>query len=776
MSRRRYTSRAMQSTQMTAAGGELPFDGAAQRRVELAWSARLSGKSLADQVRPLVLDSWSRSLRAGVSADLKRAPLVWNDEQLHEACEHFDWFAAAQQTLARQHDDPLEGGHVLTLFDGSGRMLLSEGDPRALEGLAEMNFRPGAQWSEDCAGTNGPGTALALGRPVHVVGAEHFCERWHPWHCAAAPVRDPSTGEVVAVVGISGFREMGHPHTLRLTSAIAGAIEQRLAAVEAERRVLLLQQFAQLAGRWPGETLLAIDRAGCVLASTHELPAGLAGDSGRERLRTLLARAAAHAQDRGPEEVTMPVATDLIAVCRPIFDGRAHAGSCLVLQHRPAHVRPPRAPPHGSTRYSLDDVVGSSQKLSEARTIALVATRNALPVLLTGESGTGKEVFAQGIHAASDRSAKRFVGVNCASLSHELVESEFFGYVGGAFSGARREGNIGKFEAASGGTLFLDEIAELSSDAQAALLRALQEGEVVPVGGTQPRPIDVRVIAATNRDIHACLQAGTLREDLFHRLNVLAIQLPPLRTQQGSAAARRSLLEGSRARAGPRAPPTFPCAARGPAAVEMAGKRARAQERDAPPGRARAGTCADARGRTRRAAARAFSGTRAAAHRRASCGAARRRSLAAAGGYRRRRADHDRSRGAPRSHPQHALPAARAPRPAPRANPPPPVGSTPASPASLGLGAPPPRSETIAGTVYDRSTAQLRLAGVRLDETRRMKLSVKSRSRRRRLDAHLGYAAGCPTPTIEPRTLATDSFRLGDRLALRLPGPQRQIC
>jgi transcriptional regulator of acetoin/glycerol metabolism len=529
LSRRRYTSRAMQSTQMTAPGGELPFDGAAQRRVELAWSARLSGKSLADQVRPLVLDSWSRSLRAGVSADLKRAPLVWNDEQLHEACEHFDWFAAAQQTLARQHDDPLQGGHVLTLFDGSGRMLLSEGDPRALEGLAEMNFRPGAQWSEDCAGTNGPGTALALGRPVHVVGAEHFCERWHPWHCAAAPVRDPSTGEVVAVVGISGFREMGHPHTLRLTSAIAGAIEQRLAALEAERRVLLLQQFAQLAGRWPGETLLAIDRAGCVLASTHELPAGLAGDSGRERLRTLLARAAAHAQARGPEEVTMPVATDLIAVCRPIFDGRAHAGSCLVLQHRPAHVRPPRAPPHGSTRYSLDDVVGSSQKLGEARAIALAAARNALPVLLTGESGTGKEVFAQGIHAASNRSAKRFVGVNCASLSRELVESEFFGYVGGAFSGARREGHIGKFEAASGGTLFLDEIAELSADAQAALLRVLQEGEVVPVGGTQPRPIDVRVIAATNRDIHACLQAGTLREDLFHRLNVLAIQLPPLR-------------------------------------------------------------------------------------------------------------------------------------------------------------------------------------------------------------------------------------------------------
>jgi sigma-54 dependent transcriptional regulator, acetoin dehydrogenase operon transcriptional activator AcoR len=121
------------------------------------------------------------------------------------------------------------------------------------------------------------------------------------------------------------------------------------------------------------------------------------------------------------------------------------------------------------------------------------------------------------------------VAVNCAALSRELVESEFFGYVGGAFSGARPSGSAGKFETADGGTLFLDEIAELSCDAQATLLRVLQEEEFVPVGGARPRPIDVRIIAASNRDIGACLRSGALREDLFHRLDVLAIPLPPLR-------------------------------------------------------------------------------------------------------------------------------------------------------------------------------------------------------------------------------------------------------
>ena len=533
MSRGRYTRRAMNSAGMIESHAALPFDGAAQRRIEHALRSTLSGMPSRDgEVRPLVIDSWIRSLNAGVAPTLEKAPLIWNDDELHGARESADWFAAAQQTLQHQRTDHLAGGHVLTLFDARGRMMLAEGDPRAKECLSELNFRPGAQWSEDAVGTNGPGTALALGRPVHVVGAEHFCEKWHAWHCAAAPVRDPATGEVLAVVDISGFREMGHPHTLRLASAIAAAVEQRLAVIDSERKVLLLQQFAQLAGRWPGEALLAIDRSGSVLASTHDLPSQLADDAGRERLRAMLERVAEHAHERGPEELTMPIAGDLLAICRPIFDGRAHAGSCLVLRKTLSiapRVRPPPAKSSNTTRYSLGDVIGASKKVQAARATALAAARNDLPVLLTGESGTGKEVFAQGIHAASARSQRRFVGVNCASLSRELVESEFFGYVGGAFSGARREGSIGKFEAADGGTLFLDEIAELSCEAQAALLRVLQEGEVVPVGSTQARPIDVRVIAATNRHVHACLQAGTLREDLFHRLNVLSIQLPPLR-------------------------------------------------------------------------------------------------------------------------------------------------------------------------------------------------------------------------------------------------------
>jgi transcriptional regulator with PAS, ATPase and Fis domain len=196
----------------------------------------------------------------------------------------------------------------------------------------------------------------------------------------------------------------------------------------------------------------------------------------------------------------------------------------------------------GATRYTLDDVVGTSAALATASRLARVAAANALPVLVLGESGTGKEVFAQGIHAASARNKGPFVAVNCAALPRDLIESELFGYVGGAFAGARRDGQQGRFEAAHGGTIFLDEIVDLSPAAQAALLRVLQEGEVTRVGSAYGHPVDVRVIAATNRDLGASLASGALRQDLYYRLAVLTIPLPPLR-ERGPADIELLILE-----------------------------------------------------------------------------------------------------------------------------------------------------------------------------------------------------------------------------------------
>ncbi len=179
--------------------------------------------------------------------------------------------------------------------------------------------------------------------------------------------------------------------------------------------------------------------------------------------------------------------------------------------------------------YSFDDIIGNSEQLDQVKERARQAAVTPACVLLRGECGTGKELFAHAIHHESDRSDKPFVRVNCASLTDTLLESELFGYADGAFTGAKKGGRKGYFEEASGGTLFLDEIGAMNADAQARLLRAIQEGEIMRVGESKTRRIDVRVIAATNAELEKMVENEQFRKDLYYRLNVFPVELPPLR-------------------------------------------------------------------------------------------------------------------------------------------------------------------------------------------------------------------------------------------------------
>lgn len=182
--------------------------------------------------------------------------------------------------------------------------------------------------------------------------------------------------------------------------------------------------------------------------------------------------------------------------------------------------------------YSFDSVLGDSKALKDAVSLAQKVSGTYVPVLLTGETGTGKEVFAQAIHYNSKRAKQNFVAVNCSSFSKELLESEMFGHKAGSFTGALKD-KKGLFEEADNGTIFLDEIGEMAFELQAKLLRILETGEYIKIGDTKPTRVNVRVVAATNRNLPEEITAGRFREDLFYRLSVFQIHLPPLRERAG---------------------------------------------------------------------------------------------------------------------------------------------------------------------------------------------------------------------------------------------------
>jgi len=204
-----------------------------------------------------------------------------------------------------------------------------------------------------------------------------------------------------------------------------------------------------------------------------------------------------------------------------------------------------------STRYTFDSIIGASDAIRSVKGEALKAAANSFPVLITGESGTGKELFAQAIHHASGRRLYPFVRINCAAIPRDLLESELFGYERGAFTGAKTEGKPGKFELAHQGTIFLDEIGDLPVEMQPKLLRAIEDKEFERVGGTRVVRSDFRVIAATNQHLETMLASGRFRKDLFYRLNVIPLHIPPLRERRGDILSiMRSFLEQTAREAG----------------------------------------------------------------------------------------------------------------------------------------------------------------------------------------------------------------------------------
>lgn len=293
-----------------------------------------------------------------------------------------------------------------------------------------------------------------------------------------------------------------------------------------------------------GEGIIAVDREGVITTfnpAAEKILKIKAKDALGKNLAELLApdlpmlKTIATGEGYDNEEIilnTQTTRSHYITSGRPILDEEGHPiGAVASLQDIErvmdlvySFTRPPMI--------TFDEIIGESEKIKKVKEIARIVAKGNSTVLIRGESGTGKELFARSIHMASPRRDRPFVPVNCAALPDTLLESELFGYEEGAFTGAKKGGKQGLFKYADKGTIFLDEIGELSPHLQVKLLRVLQEGRIRRVGADEEIPVDVRVIAATNRDLEKLMKSGQFRDDLYYRLNVIPIMLPPLRERK----------------------------------------------------------------------------------------------------------------------------------------------------------------------------------------------------------------------------------------------------
>jgi transcriptional regulator of acetoin/glycerol metabolism len=446
---------------------------------------------------------------------------------------------------------------VVVIADASGIVLETVGDGSFARQAARVGMRPGGDWSERANGTNGIGTCLVEREMVVVDRTEHFYPRLTRLFCTGAPVFD-HVGELVGVLDVTSESDLNQQHFRMLIGMSAQTIENRLfeAKFEQSACILHLHSRHELV-RTFHEGLIALNGEGKILAANQAaaFQLGLSdrqGIVGRD-LRELFKTTLDDIISRGDANAGQPVPVH--GVCGRSFfalvrvPGRA-SGRVVVAG--------PWDAGNLARRTALQQDAGSRQGLSEPClhggrewgdagmeqdfSRALRVYERGVYMLLEGETGSGKEIFAKGLHDAGSRAKGPFVAVNCAAVPENLIESELFGYRGGAFTGASREGRRGRILAADKGTLLLDEVGDMPLSLQARLLRVLEEREVTPLGGETSVKVDVRVICATHRDLREMVSAGAFRSDLYFRLAGFTVVLPPLRCRAGRGRLIRAVL------------------------------------------------------------------------------------------------------------------------------------------------------------------------------------------------------------------------------------------
>lgn len=443
-------------------------------------------------------------------------------------------------------------GYALLLADTHGVILCERVDPTLKNMFTGAGLIVGAEWSEECEGTNGIGTCAAAARPITIHQSDHFRSRHVGLSCSAAPIHDPH-GRVIAVLDASCVKAEGpresQMHTVALVNSSARLIEKclflRCHRGDAMLRFHHRPEFVDLLH----DGAIAMSADGNIVASDST---GLKLLGAQDR-GDLVGRSIADIFDTTLDELLASASSGRRAIweLRDNRLGRRYFASLV----EPGNAASPGVALAGSSRtivhvsreqaaapMTLEDLAGDDPVMIRNVRNAQRIADCSVSVLVQGATGTGKEAFAKALHSASLRGKKRFVAVNCAAIPESLIESELFGYGPGAFTGAKRDGMRGLIVQSSGGTLFLDEIGDMPLLLQSRLLRVLEEQEVTPLGTESVIKVDLRVVCASHRNLRELIESGRFREDLYYRLNGITLELPPLAERRDKEALIRKCI------------------------------------------------------------------------------------------------------------------------------------------------------------------------------------------------------------------------------------------
>ncbi|MDR6711884.1 transcriptional regulator of acetoin/glycerol metabolism [Pseudomonas hunanensis] len=476
---------------------------------------------------PSIARSWLRCLEDyHLDPARSQAPVVLEHGRLLETRERLrQVLQVAGSEMNSLHQQLSGAGHAVLLTDARGVILNCVTAPTERRIFERAGLWLGADWSEASEGTNGIGTCLVERQALTIHQNEHFRGRHTGLTCSASPVFDPH-GELLAVLDVSSARadvsRQSQFHTMALVNLSAKLIESCYFLRHFEHQWLLRFHLqAESVGLF-SEGLLAFDGDGRICAvnqSALNLLGSIRGGVLGKPVDMFFSCS---------HDALLGRATPQGSAVWPLHtrDGRQVFASLRGQAHTPSWTVPAAMPLPGNPPQAQVCLLDPALQADFGRAVRVF--ERDVPLLLCGETGCGKEAFAQAVHQASQRRHKPFVAINCASIPESLIESELFGYRGGSFTGARKEGMRGKLLQADGGTLLLDEIGDMPLALQTRLLRVLEDRQVVPIGG-EAQAVDVRIISATHRNLLERVEQGSFREDLYYRLNGLEVPLPAVR-------------------------------------------------------------------------------------------------------------------------------------------------------------------------------------------------------------------------------------------------------